>query len=159
MSPKPPTETLERLNDEASLIPDDRVYRWLVSTHLSQDLVDLIYDLMEKTRVIAGRVLRIGKIIVLKLIEFAKAHPGLAIGVALGAGLACLMVQEPWVGPAVGPLATALGIFVGAAIGHGVDHGRKLGEMNWKTIAADGIAATGEVLRLLAEALRAAFAN
>ena len=152
-------DILNRLNDEASLIPDDRVYRWLMSTHLPQDLVDLIYDLMEKTRVIGGRVLRIGKVIVLKLIEFAKTHPGLAIGAALGAGLAYLVAQVPWIGTVLAPLAAALGIFVGAAIGHGVDQGRNPGEMNWKAIAADGIAATSEGLRLLAEVLRVAFEN
>ncbi|MDR3299438.1 MAG: hypothetical protein LBU43_05430 [Candidatus Accumulibacter sp.] len=79
--------------------------------------------LAEVSRKIGGKVVAIGKIIVLKLLEFVRQNSGLAIGVALGAALSVLIAGIPFLGPLLAPVALAFGVTVGAIAGHRVDKG------------------------------------
>lgn len=64
-------------------------------------------DLWEKTKEIAGEVVEIGKIIIMKIIEFLKAHPKLAASLAIGAAVYLLTHAIPLIGPLLAPLLAA----------------------------------------------------
>ena len=76
----------------------------------------------------AGKVIHIGKIILIKLLEFVEEHfflvAGAGIGAVLGAALAGLITSIPIVGQLLAPIATALGLTVtalGAIAGNELD--------------------------------------
>ncbi|MDH4562309.1 hypothetical protein [Pseudomonas sp. BN411] len=75
------------------------------------------------TRTIAGEVVAIGKIVVMKIFEFLKANPNLTIGIALGAAVGTLIAGIPFLGAMLAPLVTALSILYGAAVGATKDAG------------------------------------
>ncbi len=75
------------------------------------------------TKLIAGEVVAIGKIIVTQIVAFLRANPGIAIGVALGAAVGVLTAGIPFVGPLLAPLAASVSMFAGAAIGATFDAG------------------------------------
>jgi len=78
-------------------------------------------ELWEKTCVVAGKVLRIGKIVLMELARFVDENPSLSIGVALGAGAGLLASFIPLLGPFLAPLCAALGIAIGAIQGARLD--------------------------------------
>ena len=73
------------------------------------------------TKQVAGKAISLGKVIVMKLIEFVKLHPNMAVGIALGAMLSALITSIPFLGPLLAPVTVPLGIAVGAIVGHRLD--------------------------------------
>lgn len=84
--------------------------------------------LLAVTQMIGGKVVSVGKIIAMHLIEFVKTHPNLAVGVAIGAALSSLITAIPFFGPLLAPITLPLGIVVGAIAGHRIDkaHGARM---------------------------------
>lgn len=66
-------------------------------------------------------MIEIGRLILVKLIEFVNANKNLATGAALGAGIAVLISGVPLIGPLLAPIATILGVSIGAIAGHRLD--------------------------------------
>ena len=72
---------------------------------------------------------RIGQILIRRLLDFLKQHPGFSIGTALGAALGFLSVTVPLIGPFIAPILTLIGAIFGAAIGNAVDEGTLRGSL------------------------------
>ncbi|MBV5308640.1 hypothetical protein [Chromatium okenii] len=85
------------------------------------ELVTRMEDLWEKTKVIAGKVVNIGRVIIMKIWEFIKANPHMVIGAILGAAFGALVGLIPWIGPLLAPIAMTIGITIGMLNGHRLD--------------------------------------
>lgn len=114
---------LDILQIEADDIQPGDLYATLREMGLPPEIAIRLEALIDTTRKIGGRTINIGKIIVLKLIEFVKQHRNLAIGVAIGAAVSTLVGAIPLLGPLLAPVALVLGISVGAIAGHRLDKG------------------------------------
>ncbi|MGA1265374.1 MAG: hypothetical protein ACO331_15960 [Prochlorothrix sp.] len=113
---------------DASKYKSHELFMELMDLGLPKEVATRIHDLLSKTAYVAGKTLNIGKIIVLKILEFIKAHPflvtGLGIGATVGAAIAALITGIPFIGPLLAPIAAALGLTItvaGAVIGHSLD--------------------------------------
>ena len=85
------------------------------------ELVTRMEDLWEKTKVIAGKVVNIGRVIIMKIWEFIKANPNMIIGAIIGAALGALVGLIPFIGPLLAPIAMTIGITIGVLQGHRLD--------------------------------------
>lgn len=113
---------------DADEFSSNELYIWLSETKLPNEVTIRLHQLLGYTKKIASKVYSIGKIIIIKIIEFVKAHPslvmGAGIGAAIGAAVASLIISVPFFGQLLSPLATALGItitVIGAVAGHRLD--------------------------------------
>ncbi|MEA3522786.1 MAG: hypothetical protein U9R50_07405, partial [Campylobacterota bacterium] len=82
---------------------------------------------------IAGKTIEVGKIIVMKIIDFIKENPTLSIGMAIGGAVGALAAFIPFIGPFIAPLTVGLGVAAGAIIGN------QLSDVNVTGIAKDMI--------------------
>jgi hypothetical protein len=85
------------------------------------EVVMRLQELWEVTKTIGNQVYEVGKILVMKIIEFIMANPGMAIGVVLGVAVGSLTNMIPWIGTIMAPIAMAIGGFFGAVAGHRLD--------------------------------------
>lgn len=72
------------------------------------EIVTRLEDLWKATKVIAGEVINVGRIIVIKILEFANENQKIAIGVALGAAVGALTALIPFIGPIIAPFAAVI---------------------------------------------------
>ncbi|MEP0859304.1 hypothetical protein [Trichocoleus sp. DQ-U1] len=115
-------------NVKAESTKSSEVYAQLQELELPEEIVSRLHELITFTKKVSGKVFAIGKIVVLKILEFVKAHPflvvGAGIGAVIGAAIAGLIISIPFLGQLLAPLAKALGItvfVVGAVVGHRLD--------------------------------------
>jgi len=87
---------------------------------LPQEIITRINDLWEKTKIIGGQVVHIGKVILAEIMKFIKENPHLAVGAAVGA----LTSLIPFIGPFLAPLATAITMLIGGITGYRIDQGK-----------------------------------
>jgi hypothetical protein len=113
---------------DADAMSSSDLYVWLNDMGLPHEVSMRLHELATYTKKAANKVLLIGKILLIKIIEFVKAHPNLAIGVAVGVAVKILASSIPFVGPLLEPLATALGIPIGAIAGHRLDRGKEVSD-------------------------------
>jgi len=113
---------------EADSVKNNDLYVWLINGGLPHEIATRLYELITFTKKVGSKVIDIGKIILLKIIEFVKAHPklvtGIGIGVAIGAAVNFLVNSIPFIGPVLAPLAAALTTAFGVVIsvaGHRLD--------------------------------------
>jgi len=106
---------------EADSMNSSDLYLWLRNCGLPPEVAIRLKDLINVTKQIAGKTISLGKVIVIKLIEFVKLHPNMAVGIALGAMLSALITSIPFLGPLLAPVTVPLGIAVGAIVGHRLD--------------------------------------
>jgi ElaB/YqjD/DUF883 family membrane-anchored ribosome-binding protein len=99
----------------------DEVLTEMLNKGVPAEVLTRMEQLWETTKEIAGEVIQIGKIIVIKILEFVKEHPGLAIGIAVGAAIGALVGLVPFIGPLLQPLGIAVGAMVGGLSGIGLD--------------------------------------
>ncbi len=109
------------LSAEADSFSDTDFYAWLSENGLPSELAIRLKILVDATAEIGSRTINIGRLIIVKLIEFVKAHQNLAIGVAIGAAVTALVSGIPFLGPFLAPVAAAIGISIGAIAGHRKD--------------------------------------
>lgn len=88
---------------------------------LPQEIVTRLEWLWDQTKVVAGEVVQIGKILLMKIWEWVERNPNMVIGMAMGAALGALTSLIPFIGPFISPLAIALGVAVGTIGGSFVD--------------------------------------
>jgi hypothetical protein len=88
----------------------------------------MLHNLIVKVQKISGKVIQIGKIILVKILEFIEEHfflvAGIGIGALLGSALASLIAAIPFVGPLLAPIAQVLGLTItgaGAIVGYRLD--------------------------------------
>ena len=87
------------------------------------EVLTRLKDLWEKTKVIAGEVVSIGKIIVQKIFEFLKDNPKLTIGLAFGAAVSVLIAGVPFIGPILAPLAITISMIYFGGVGAAMEKG------------------------------------
>lgn len=115
-------------NKQAESFISEELYVRIQKLGLPEEVVVMLHDLLLKVQQVAGKVVHIGKIVLIKLLEFVEEHfflvAGAGVGAVLGAALAGLITSVPFIGPLLAPLATALGITVtalGAIAGNELD--------------------------------------
>jgi hypothetical protein len=114
---------LTLMNAEASSAQFDDVAVEVLNRGIPPELVTRLKELWEQTKVIAGEIVAIGKIIVRQIIEFLKQNPRLTVGMALGAAVAALIGGIPLIGPLLQPLATLIASMYGAGVGAAMGKG------------------------------------
>jgi hypothetical protein len=88
-----------------------------INRGIPPEVMTRLSEIWEQTRIVAGHVVNIGKIIVLKIFEFLKANPHLTVGAALGAAVAVLVASAiPFLGALIAPLAAVVAGLYGAGI-------------------------------------------
>ena len=129
----------------------------LTNKGLPQEVITRIDSLWDKSMVIGGETIQIGKIITVKLWEFVEANPHMAVGAAVGVAVGYLISMLPFIGPILSPIATALGVIVGGVIGHRIDKKRKGENVSEGFIgfAEDLITSATEFFKLFVEILKA----
>jgi hypothetical protein len=110
------------LNKQAEAKNSWEFYSEMRTLRLPDEVIEILQKVLKVTSKVAGTVISIGKIIVIKLIEYVVKHPlqvaGLAVGLgatyALGVALSGLFALVPtlphWMG--VGPLLTKLAMII-----------------------------------------------
>jgi hypothetical protein len=121
LSPAMANFKLTSLNAESESIKSSDFYIWLDNAGLPPEVSIRLKELVEKTKEIAGRVISVGRIILMKIIEFVKAHPNFFIGAAIGAAIGSLAHLVPFIGNLLAAITVPLGIFIGAFYGHKMD--------------------------------------
>lgn len=146
---------------DADSMSSSELYAWLVDSGLPHEVTIRLHELASYTKKSGNKVLAVGKIILIKIIEFIKAHPNLAMGVALGAAVGLLVNSIPFIGPILAPLATVLGITIGALAGHRLDKRFQGKEVSGGIIgvAEDIIEIAREFFKLFIDVFNAIFRN
>ncbi len=119
---------LTLLDAEAGSVKNSEVYAQLQELGLPEEVVSRLHELITATKKVGSRVFAIGKIVILKILEFVKAHPllvvGAGIGAVVGVAVTSLITSIPLFGQLLAPVAIALGIaitVVGAVAGYKLD--------------------------------------
>lgn len=115
-------------NAEAESIKSSDLYMQLQELGLPEEVVTRLHELVTFTKKVSGKAISIGKIVLLKILEFVKAHPFLVtsagIGAVVGAAVAGLITAIPFIGQLLAPIAAVLGITIvgaSAVMGHNLD--------------------------------------
>tara|TARA_B110000211_G_C13816526_1_gene437272 strand:- start:197 stop:655 length:459 start_codon:yes stop_codon:yes gene_type:complete len=87
------------------------------------EIMTRLESLWTVTKAIAGEMIAIGKILVTQIFAFLRAHPGIAVGLLLGAAVGVLTAAVPFIGPLLAPIAASASMIAGAAIGATFDAG------------------------------------
>ena len=123
---------------DAGLMSSSDLYVWLNDSGLPHEVTIRLHELANHTQKVGNKVVDIGKIILIKIIEFVKAHPnlvaGVGIGVTIGFAVNYLVSSIPFIGVLLAPLATVLattfGIVVFGVAGHRLDKRAQGKEIN-----------------------------
>ena len=115
-------------NAEAESLKSSELYCQLQDLGLPEEVVSRLHELIAFTNKIADKSFAVGKIVLLRILEFVKAHPFLVvsagIGAVVGAAITGLIISIPFLGQLLAPVATALGItitIISAVVGHAID--------------------------------------
>ena len=93
---------------------------------LPTEIITRLEGIWNKTRIIAGEIIQIGKIIVLKIIEFIRENSGLAIGLAIGVAISALIGMIPHFGPYLQDVTEPLILALSALSGVQFDTGSSM---------------------------------
>ena len=152
---------LTLLNAEAESVSSSDLYLWLNESGLPSEVAIRLKNLVDTVKEVGNKTISIGKIILLKIIEFVKAHPNLAIGIAVGAAIGALVIMVPFLGTYLAPTAILLGISIGAIAGHPLDKiekGQSVNtEANLIAIGQDVIEIAKEFFKLLIDIFNTVF--
>lgn len=104
---------------------------------LSQEAVTALKEISIKTaKDIAGKTIEIGKIIVMKILDFVKENPGMFIGAAIGGAIGALSLFIPFIGAMIAPYGATLGAAIGVLVGNQMQN-TKEGKLNSGGLTAD----------------------
>lgn len=114
---------LTLLNAESSKSEFDDVVISGLKRGIPPEILTRLKELWQHTKVVAGEVVAIGKIIVQKIIDFLLANEKLAIGLAIGAAVSVLIAGIPFLGPLLAPISTLVATLYGAGVGAAMQQG------------------------------------
>lgn len=126
---------LTLLNAEVEAMSTSDFYAWLKERGVPDEVAIRIKGVAEVTAEVGGRVVNVGKMILLKIMEFVKANPKMAVGIAIGAAIGALVNAIPWIGTFLSPIATLIAVGVGAWVGHLGDRDEKGLPLNTSFVA------------------------
>ena len=135
-------------NAEAESVSSSELYLWLRESGLPSEVAIRLQSLVDTVTELGGRIISIGRIILIKIIEFVKAHPSLAIGIAVGAAIGALVSMIPFLGTYLAPIAIVISTTIGAIAGHRLD---KLNNGQTVNISTDLIAIGQDVIEIAKE--------
>jgi len=126
IEPTPMTATqakleLMLLNGETDQMDWPDIVTLLHSRGARLELITRMQELWEKTKIIAGEVVKVGRILVARIWAFIKDNPNLVLGIAIGAALGALVNLIPFIGPLLAPIAMAIGATMGGLAAHRID--------------------------------------
>ncbi len=90
---------------------------------LPAELLTRLKPIWTACRRIGTEVIEVGKIVLVKVLEFLRAHPAIQWGLLLGAAVSLLVAAIPFLGAVLAPLISFVGPFSGMALGASVDAG------------------------------------
>lgn len=127
LSPEQGMFELTLMNADSSSAKFDDVAIEALNRGVPAELVTRLRDIWAKSKIIAGEVVAIGKIIVLQILEFLRQNPKLTVGLAMGAALATLVSGIPILGPLIQAEATFFFSLYGAGAGVAMANGDQSG--------------------------------
>lgn len=122
---------------------------WLANKGLPANVLLTLEPIWTTTRILGGRVISLGKIIISKIIEFIQAHPGSIIGITFGAAIGVLTYMIPFIGPLLAPAVAAISIVGLGAFGANNDDEGISPLETMKDIAAGFFATIAAILNAL----------
>lgn len=129
----------------------------LTNKGVPQELVTRLQVLWDYTKVVAGEVIQLGKILLMKIWEWVERNPNMLIGMAVGAAVGALTALIPFIGPLIAPFATVFGAIVVGAMGSISDKASREGiatASSAKVVVAQGVVNMAiEFFRLFASIL------
>ena len=155
------------LQASADSFTSNELYVWLSDSGLPGQVATRLHELITYTKKAGNKVFAVGKIILIKIIEFVKAHPhlvaGIGIGLTVGLAVQTLVSSIPFVGallaPVAGALTSALGVAILGIAGHRLDkksQGKQVSE-SLIGIAEDVIEITKEFFAFIADIFNTVF--
>ena len=130
LSPEQGLFELTLMNSETSDYSFDTMVVEAIHRGLPPEVITRLKELWEKTKVVAGEVIAVGKIIVQQILEFIKSNPKLSIGMAVGAAVAVLISGIPILGPLLAPIAAVVSMVYFAGVGALIDKGDYSGSLS-----------------------------
>jgi len=124
----------------------------LTNAGVSQEIINRLDDLWDKTMFLGKESVAVGRIITIKIMEFVEQNPDVAAGVAIGAAVALLAAQIPLIGSLLAPIAFALGL-VGVYREGKRERGEEI-EPGLKGIINDLIAIAKKFFKLIIETFK-----
>jgi len=103
--------------ERPALIDRAAIHRRIERLEVSADMKSLLASLVDKTVVVAGKLIDLGARVVAFVFELAKAYPGVAFGVVAALVLSYLISSIPGVGPVLSPILTPLLLIIGISLG------------------------------------------
>lgn len=101
---------------EADTMHRDDLCLCLRELKLPPEIATGLETLADVAQPLGGRMVSIGKVTVLRLVEFVEAHRGIAIGSLLGAAVATMASASiPVLGALMAPLVVPIALAIGAA--------------------------------------------
>ena len=126
------------------------IFAHFTNQGLPPEVVLRLEELWNLTRVVGGKTVDIGKIILARTVEFMQAHRHLVVGIALGAAFGALVNLVPFLGPLLAPITIALGALYGGVAGAMRDRDQISGDVTM-TLTQGVIALAVKFFELLAE--------
>lgn len=110
--------------------------------------------LFQQTKIIAGKLINIGRIVFAKIYQFIQDNPNLTLGTIIGAVFGSFLGMMPL----IGSILSLISPFLGAAIGGYIDYvnkgGREL-DSTLQQVIAGATHATKEFFKLIVEIFNA----
>lgn len=97
---------------------------YLLKKGLPIEAVTRLDNLWDETKTVAGKIIKIGKIIYCKILDFIAKYKHAAIGILVGAACGALASAIPLIGPLIAPVIAGLGALYGLACGAQMDTGQ-----------------------------------
>jgi hypothetical protein len=149
---------LAMMNAQAQKLDRLDVTARLTNAGLPAEVIFRLQEIWENTKILAGKVVHIGRIVLLHILRFIEENPNLAIGVALGAALGALTATIPLIGPLIAPASAMVGALVGGWAGLQLDRGERA-RFASTAIMQDVIIVARKAFELLADVLNTLFAS
>lgn len=112
-------------NAKAESVSSSELYAKLLNLGLPEQVVTRLHEVANFTKEVGDKIYSIGKVILIKIIEFVKEHPfviaGASVGAVTGIVIGTLITSVPFLGQVLAPVAAVLGITItvtGAVIGY-----------------------------------------
>ena len=145
------------IDNEAKELTELDWARFCAVNNIPTEIATRVQDLMKVVKNVAGHTINIGRIVVMKIIQFVENNPRLIIGMAIGAVVLSLISLIPFIGPMLAPLAMAIGVFVGGAFGAYLDkvaNGKAVSDSSIGSIAEGAIEAAKNFLELFIDIIK-----
>ena len=139
---------LSLLNAEAKKQSYTDFYFEFADEDWPTEIITRMKDFWEITKVVAGEVIHIGKIILTKVVEFIRANKNLAAGLVLGLILNYFLSGIPYLGSFLLDLVGPIIIFLSGLYGVSMDT-TESGDPKYQSMAAAAIALIRNFMQLV----------